>query len=69
MMEEDSEREEEAIQATQVEIRKEEEIVEARAELEQPVEETRNRNRGAEEAGAQSLPISHGGINCSAEIS
>ena len=34
MMEEYVEREEEAVQATQVEIRQEEEIVEARVELE-----------------------------------
>ena len=33
------------------------------------MEEARNRKRGAEEVGAQSWPISHGGINCSIEIS
>ena len=48
-MEEYVEREEEAIQATQTKI-EEEERVEAREEPEQPVQETRKRKRGAEEA-------------------
>ena len=49
-----AEREEEAVQATQAEIEQEGEKVESRAEVEQPVEETRKRKRGAEEAGVES---------------
>ena len=51
-MEEYTEMEKETVQATQAEI-EEEERAEARAELEQPVEETRKRKRGAEETGAE----------------
>ena len=50
IMEEYVEREEEAVQMTQVETGQEEERVESRAEVEQLVEETRKRKRGAEEA-------------------
>ena len=51
ILEEYTEREEETIQATQVEI-EEEERAKARAEPEQPMEETRKRKRGDEETGA-----------------
>ena len=50
MMEEYAEREEEAVQATHAETGQEEERVDERAEIEQPVEETRKRRRGVEEA-------------------
>ena len=53
IMEEYTKREEEAVQVTQAETGQEEERAEARVELEQPVEETRKRKRGAEEAGAK----------------
>ena len=49
IMEEYTEREEEVVQATESETRQEKERVEARAEHEQLVEETRKRKRGAEE--------------------
>ena len=52
IMEENTEREEEAVQATKAETGQEEERVEARAGPEQPVEETRKWKRGAEEARA-----------------
>ena len=51
IMEEYTEREGEAVQVTKAEI-EEEERDEARAELKQPMEETRKRKRGAEETGA-----------------
>ena len=54
IIEDYAEREEEAVQATQVEIEQEGERVESRAEVEQPVEETRKRKRGAEEVGVES---------------
>ena len=53
-MEEYAEGKKEAVQATQVEIGQEEERVESRAEVEQPVEETRKRKRGAKEVRAES---------------
>ena len=53
MMEEYAEREEEVVQATQVETRQEEERAEEKAEIEQPVEETRKRRRGVVEVGAE----------------
>ena len=52
-MEEYTERVEEAIQATLAETGQEEQRAEARVEPEQPVEETRKRKKGAEEAGAE----------------
>ena len=52
IMEKYTEREDESIQVTQAVI-EEEERSEARAEPEQPVEETRKRKRGAEKAGAE----------------
>ena len=54
IMEEYTKREEETIQATQAEIGQEEERAEVRVEPEQPVEESRKRKRGAEEARAES---------------
>ena len=45
--------EEEAVQVTQAETGQEEERVEARAKIEQPVEETIKRRRGVEEARAE----------------
>ena len=54
IMEEYAEGEQEALQATQAEIGQEEEIVESRAKVEQPVEETRKRKRGTEEYGVES---------------
>ena len=53
MMEEYAKREEEAVQAKQAETGHEEERAEARAEIEQPVEETRKRKIGVEEAEAK----------------
>ena len=53
-MEDYTEREEEAVQTTQAEIRHEGERVESRVEVEQPIEETRKRKIGAEEAGVES---------------
>ena len=53
-MEEYVELEEEAVQTTQAETGQEGERVESRAKVEQPVEETRKRKKGAEEAGAES---------------
>ena len=54
MMEEYAEREEETVQATQAKTKKEgERAEEARSEIEQAVEETRNRRRGVEEARAK----------------
>ena len=50
-----AEREEEAVQKTQAKTGQERERVESKAEVEQPVEETRKRKRGAEEAGAESI--------------
>ena len=50
MMEEYTEKEEEAIQVTQEETGQEEERVEARAEPKQPMEETKKRKRVAEKA-------------------
>ena len=52
IMEEYAEREEEVVHTTQAETRQEGERVESRVEVEQPVEETRKRKRGGEEAGA-----------------
>ena len=52
IMEEYAEGEQEVVQATQAEIRQEEERAEVRTKGEQLVEETRKRKRGAEEAGA-----------------
>ena len=53
MMEEYAKREEEAVQATQVETGQEEESVEARAEVEHSVEEIKKKKRRAEEVGAE----------------
>ena len=53
IMEEYVEREEEAVQVTKAETGQEEERAEARAKPKQPVEETRKRKRGAEEARAK----------------
>ena len=53
-MEEYAEREEETVQATQVETRRCEERAEVNREPEQPVEESRKRKRGDEEARAES---------------
>ena len=53
IVEEYAKREEEAVQATQVETEQEGERVESKAEVEQPVEETRKRKREAEEARAE----------------
>ena len=50
MMEEYAEREKEAIQPTHVETVQEEERAEARAKIEQLVEETRKRRRGVKES-------------------
>ena len=48
-MEEYAKKEEEAVQVTQSETEQEGERVESKAEVEQPIEETRKRKRGAEE--------------------
>ena len=53
-MDEYTEREEEIVQATQAETGQEEKRVEVGADPEQPVEESRKRKRGAEEARVES---------------
>ena len=54
IMEEYAEWEEEVVHTTQAETMQEGERVESRAEVEQPVEETRKRKREGEEAGVES---------------
>ena len=79
-MEEYAKQEKEAVQTTQAETRQEGERVESRAEVEQPIEETRKRKRGTEEAGVEAMEkkkatgfqgrlMSLGGINCNKETS
>ena len=54
-MEEYAEGEEETVQAVKVETREGEERAEVNEELEEPVEESRKRKRGDEEARAESI--------------